>query len=960
MLSLSQIVGVIVDETPLAVGRIGVEYYAAASVGRGFLVYRADMLSPFVYSPALPDAILQMAVYQDKTIVMYRRKTELEIYVRGRLVTEVPGLLHQPLCLVLQESILVAFDVSGRYLIYDLELMEQLKPSRPLPLERPTDVCNLVMHPDTYLNKVLVVTSSGNIELHNIDKNKRVAVLRQGPDDISLAHGESIVGIVNSPEIDVVAVVQPSRVSIVHLKKQRVLFALPCDLTGDSFTCAMFSSVHSIIFVGTEQGRIQAFDLDARRMVCELKAHSARVTSLFWLPDTYILSSSADNTIRILGYDSNLTVIQQIKHRTGHRGGVSLAKFYRESSSNIVHAAETCPFLLTAGLDKTLRYIQIYQRNNSELFSSHDKQYTSEIIDFDACEIRDEHWANVVTAHRGEDFCHLWAFYRNKELTEPLADRYLGREALEKREIAKLKKENGGVLPQDFVDARAAERFKSRYRITLPTSVKFIENEDNLSLLAGDGDDVNENYLACRLSSESVSCCVISLCGNYVALAGTRSSVAVYALQSGRLVGFSPCMFTHPECVNRSVIKLSFSYDSLMLYAVNSIGHIVLFDIRGRKAVKEVSLRSLLPNDEENDVIVTAVAFDVIRGLAAIASTTALYVLDISPSSGITLSRVQSISIEVPRNCLSFFEHGQRLIYGGPVDDSSPEMMGSYVVIVVYDVLLDKTVARQRFREFSAVSSITVTSDNTAVAMTFVGVPGVYIYKNNEKCGLGISPDGMEDVEALAQSEATEKDIHRCLDLLSRGSRSLGILMHKDNSLASRLYSVAIDRHATRELLEQYGGRLRRAGSSSTKDRLPFYIGLQAKDQAQLSHAGSSCFQKIFKAAGDASSSVAEIASLNHGVIDQEIQYLNGDSLLAFCSLLGNWALRQSEIRTYTDLDVFVVIFCCLLRYHALTISRSKELMSSLRPVYTVIEEQYNHITNSANVITKLIDTLVY
>lgn len=79
MLSLSQIVGVIVDETPLAIGRLGVEYYAAASVGRGFLVYRADMLAPFVYSPALPDTIRQMAVYSDKTVVMYQRKTELEI-----------------------------------------------------------------------------------------------------------------------------------------------------------------------------------------------------------------------------------------------------------------------------------------------------------------------------------------------------------------------------------------------------------------------------------------------------------------------------------------------------------------------------------------------------------------------------------------------------------------------------------------------------------------------------------------------------------------------------------------------------------------------------------------------------------------------------------------------------------------------------------------------------------------
>lgn len=960
MLSLSQIVGVIVDETPLAVGCLGVEYYAAASVGRGFLVYRADMLAPFVYSPALPDTIRQMAVYSDKTVVMYQRKTELEIYTRGRLVAEISGLLHRPLCLVLQESTLVAFDTSGRYIIYDLEFMEQIKPPRSLPLEHPTDTCSLVMHPDTYLNKVLVVTSSGRMELHNIDKNKRVTALRQGPNDISLAHGEPVVGIVNSPEIDVVAVIQPSRVSMVHLKKQRVLFALPCDLSGDSFTCATFSSVHAIVFVGTEQGRIQAFDLDARRILCELKAHSMCVTSLFWLPDTYILSSGADNTIRILGYDSNLTVIQQIKHRTGHRGGVSLAKFYRESSSNIVHAAETCPFLLTAGLDKTLRYVQIYQRNNSELFSSHDKQYPSEVIDFDACELRDEHWANVVTAHRGEDFCHLWAFYKNKELIEPLPDRYLGREALEKREMAKLKKENGGVLPQDFVDARAAERFRSRYRITLPTSVKFIENEDNLTLVAGNGDDANENYLACRLSSESVSCCVISLCGNYVALAGTRSSAAVYALQSGRLVGCAPCLFSHPDCLNRSVVRLSFSYDGLMLYAVNSIGYIVLFDIRARKAVKEVSLRSLLPDAEGGDIVVTAVAFDVIRGLVSITSATVLYVLDISQSSGIALSRMQSINIEVPRNCLSFFEHGQRLVYGGSVDDSSPEMAGSHAAVIVYDILLDKIVAKQQFREFSAISSITVTSDNTVVAITFVGVPGVYIYKNNEKYGLGIALDDAEYVETSLQAESAEKNIRHCLDLLTEGPQSLGIILHKDSLLASRLYAVAMDRHATRELLEQYGGRLRRAGSASTKDRLPFYIGLQAKDHAQLSRAGSSCFQRIFQMPSDASSLLLEITTLNHGIIDQEIQCLNGDSLSAFCSLLGSWAGHHSATRTYASLDVFVVIFCCLLRYHALTISKSKELLSSLRPVYAIIEEQYNHITNSVNVITKLIDTLVY
>lgn len=110
----------------------------------------------------------------------------------------------------------------------------------------------------------------------------------------------------------------------------------------------------------------------------------------------------------------------------------------------------------------------------------------------------------------------------------------------------------------------------------------------------------------------------------------------------------------------------------------------------------------------------------------------------------------------------------------------------------------------------------------------------------------------------------------------------------------------------------------------------------------------------------DASSLLPEITTLNHGIIDQEIQCLNDDSLSAFCSLLGSWAGHHSTTRTYASLDVFVVIFCCLLRYHALTISKSKELLSSLRPVYAIIEEQYNHITNSVNVITKLIDTLVY
>ncbi|TNJ28802.1 putative WD-repeat membrane protein [Giardia muris] len=913
MFQLSQIVGIIIDDVIPSLYRDGADYYLTLSVGHEFIKYRLDTLDAFVFSSHLPHRILHLATHATLTAVAYEGSPNVEIFTQT-VQTHTLKLDSQVVGLLTVGEIVFAITDRGSYLVFDMSLQHQVKPLRQLPLSSPGRSVAGLMHPDTYLNKILVWSSDGavtDLELFNVDKNKRIA--RFEP---PLVRGEPILLVVNTPEVDVVGIVQPSRLCVFHLRKNETLFVLKPLALDNQFSAAVFSPTYPIVICGTTNGSLIAFDLEERVLLTTLHAHDAAITHLAWLSDEYFFTSGLDNSIRICAYDTALGVLRVVKDRTGHRGPISFARFYREDGGSILQAPISSPFLLTVGVDNTLRYTQIYRRVNSGRFYPHDRTDTSPIIDFDACEIRDEQWANIITAHSGMDSIRAWAFFKRKEIVVPLEDRYLGRHLTAKNELRKARKQNGGNLPSEILREQALSARAHEYALVLPTSTRFEKHR-------------KRPVTNTCTPNETVTSCAISLCGNYAALGGTLGSVAVYALQSGRLVaGIGHLqLLSNGLDAGHAITRVMFDIDSRYLFILKRTGELGLWNTRTGSIERSCSLSSLT----HIPIVITASAVDIQHQVLAIASTNGLWVINLRD---FTVGRFIPEENDIRLHCVSFSNSGQRVIYA-----YADEFNNSTPTLAVYDILLDRVLVRQQFPGFQPISSVTVTTGSSTIVLTFIATPGAYVYQNLEHFGLVALPTPTGAVAHLASL---------------RLHFAPGIISIANLTLIHACYRALYERQLTRELLRQYGGGLHRPAEK----RLPLHVGLQAIAGDASQHS-TQCFRDIVLQFGpnrtpsrqEAFRIFDEIEALNHGVIDQEIQALSEEGLLSFAHWLRDCCTR--------GIDLSAVLFCLVLRYHGIGISKNTALIAALGPINDELERARAELEEATRVTNGIIARLV-
>lgn len=1008
MFQLSQIVGTITTPTPLAVSHQGSEYYATASTARAFILYRVDTLSPVAFSPEMPDAIALLAVCNTVTAVSFQHTREVHVFRRAELAARIAVLPRAPLCLLTIGNLLVPVTATGEYTVYDLARLRLLKArDLRLRLEHENEEVAAVCHPDGYLNKIVVLTATGRLELHNIDKNKRVysfGVVSPPGRDGAARPPAPFTALAAGNTLDVVALFGAPCVALYHLKERRVLFTLFPDAREDVVTAVLFLQAAPLLVAGTAAGRVVVFHLEHRRVVATFQAHAGRVTSLHLIPDTYILTSGADNAIRLLNYDVRLQAVQPVKHRTGHRGVLALARFYTESAAAVVRKAEVSPFLLTVGADdRQMRYTQIFRRNNSELFvqaaNNPNGAYRPEIFGegaagglpairlLAASELRDEHWGNVLTAHKDEDFCHVWAFFRNTELTAPMQDAFLGKRAVERKELQKLRKDNGGVLPQAAVDAMLSERRARRYHIALPSSASFAQNAlgsaelaDALGLSIDDArlalpDAEGLARLAARLRSsamrkETVTACAISPDGHFCCIGGSAGSAAVYNLQSGRLVSYAALPLERGGPA--SLVGVHFTFDSAEVLLVSSAGAYGRF-ARGTLACREATdlsaaLQRLPPApaapaaEAESEashslVAVTATAFSACNGLLAVGSLESLFIVD---AARLRVARVVPLGSDIGANCLAFADNGRRVLYATTVaEDAGTAPTG---LLTVYDIVLGQAVCRQFMMR--PITSLSVGSNDTVLALVYMATEGVYIYRNLEKYGL--NPLCLAGLRATAG--AADADAGANADV-EGGRTARGLVFAPDTLFASSLATLTTRQAEARESLAQFGGGLQRAAATK---RAPFYIGLApglpagagpedaAEGRPRRGRAPrnlSSLEPLIHFPAGPAQSPgsqethlalaavLEELAAKNTpSGLDLDVRLLasagsaHGDrDLLGVLRFVDAYFSSSAQAGAYPSCDLVCAIYLCCLKYHALAISHSPECVTIVARVRSAL-----------------------
>ncbi|CAH9085598.1 unnamed protein product [Cuscuta epithymum] len=396
-------IGYITNNVPFSVQRLGTETFVTVSIGKAFQIYNCAKLSLVLVGPQLPKKIRALASYRDYTFAAYGN--DIAVVKRAHQVATWSRHSAKVNHLLLFGDHILSVDVEGNILTWNFKgINENLAPAGHLLLEgKITPSC--IMHPDTYLNKVIVGTQEGTLQLWNISTNKKLYEFSRW--------GSSINCCISSPALDVVAVgCADGKIHIHNLRYDEEIVTFTHSSRGSVTALSFSTDGQPLLASGSSSGVISIWNLEKRRLQSVIReAHDSTVVSLhFFANEPVLMSSSSDNSIKMWIFDTTDGDPRLLRFRSGHSAPPLCIKYY----ANGRH-------ILSAGQDRAFRLFSVIQDQQSrELSQRHVAKRAKKfklkeeeiklkpVLAFDVAEIRERDWCNVVTCHMDTTQAYVW------------------------------------------------------------------------------------------------------------------------------------------------------------------------------------------------------------------------------------------------------------------------------------------------------------------------------------------------------------------------------------------------------------------------------------------------------------------------------------------------------------------------------------------------------------------------
>jgi len=395
--------------------------------------------------------------------------------------------------------------IEGSGIQRSIELGKTSRKDRFPAVDRFSPTC--FMHPDTYLNKVVVGSAEGVMDMVNLRSGE---VVHRFQKFSAVPDGVGITCVEQSTAVDVVAIgfsdghivlhnlrLDASLMHFVHKGGAVSSISFRSDRGGPSAPVpfAMMTSASST-------GELAVWDLDERRLASVVRdAHDGPISRASFLPNEPLLvTSGADNAIKVFIFDQDDGQARLLKLRQGHKAPPTCIRYYGgDTLSTLASGADaSCCQILSAGRDRALRVFHTARDQlNRELSQGPllkrsrvldvkvEQLKLPPIVDFAATEARHRDWCNIISAHSGEGAAFTWS----------LENRVIGQ----------------NVLRPDGVGSD----------LTLKKL-----HADKVSLRAG--------------KFPAVRCVGISACGNFGIVGTADGTIFKYNMQSGRPRGSFP------------------------------------------------------------------------------------------------------------------------------------------------------------------------------------------------------------------------------------------------------------------------------------------------------------------------------------------------------------------------------------------------------------------------------------
>lgn len=269
------------------------ETLLCTSVGKWFHTYGCDKFRLLSVSGEHPGPITCMSgdnfhVYtaSENNIYAWRRGCELKHVYKGHTA---PVHLMFPFGVhhisIDEDNVLKIFDIKEESEFLELEFDEKSF--------RITTLC----HPPTYLNKILLGSRQGQLQLWNVRTSKLVFSFK--------GWGSAVTVTEPAPAVDVVAIGLASGKIVLHnLKFNKIVMEFVHDW-GRVSTLSFRLDGAPVMVTGSSQGHIVMWDLEERRVLSQVKkAHYSKIAGMKCLmSEPLMVTNSADNSLKLWIFD---------------------------------------------------------------------------------------------------------------------------------------------------------------------------------------------------------------------------------------------------------------------------------------------------------------------------------------------------------------------------------------------------------------------------------------------------------------------------------------------------------------------------------------------------------------------------------------------------------------------------------------------------------------------------------
>eukprot|EP00605_Chrysophyceae_sp_TOSAG23-4_P002689 GSChrysophyteH1.ASY1.ANO1.2966.1 assembled CDS len=411
-------VGIVTDGKPFAVNQLGTETFLTVTIGSVFQVYRTDKLTVSLVGRQTPGAvnIAALAVCDKETFCAAGNK--IFVYNRQRLVRTYVEHDQPILGLCMVGRTLVSWDESGSIRIIDTQKRSVVSEMQTLENSK----ISAVAHPATYINKFVFGYENGNLELWNIRKCKLVHRFDK------LLNSPAVTALEQSPAVDVFGIgFNDGTILMVNLKLDKVLFAFKQQggaVTTLSFRTDPTAADYPFMVSGGSDGRLHVWNLAKAKLQNTMEeAHRAAICSAHFLHgEPVLVTSAADNTIKMWIFDAPDGSARLLRSREGHIGHSNKIRYYGGDTAISMRentTAESCE-IISAGSDGTLRLFNTaIESQNREISQKpilrklgllRRNERLPIIEDFSFSETRQRDWGNLVTIHAHHANAYVWRY----------------------------------------------------------------------------------------------------------------------------------------------------------------------------------------------------------------------------------------------------------------------------------------------------------------------------------------------------------------------------------------------------------------------------------------------------------------------------------------------------------------------------------------------------------------------